>query len=1692
MLKPLLRTIPTLSGNVKLACFLTDYQKENIDNFSCYVRVAKLFPLSSVLSQRNIEANLLYSTYDYDLKKYFAYYSQYFYDDVFEYDKKNFIILDKTDSQKNRNTDFEFGCKRVSYQKNDTQFAFYAPIYVESLDDMPDAFNIYITLKNNFYNISKTIKVKIKEESKYNYLGIYFRKYLEQLDSNVVFCNTGTNQAVYSGIDLENGGFVKKLDNIIAKAFNKQNTINNFDAIISNGFQRNKLAIRQIFPFCFYFNVNDILNDDELRKLKNARVFIKGEWVKDGKSIPFYDIDMNYQYLYENPYLLNSKTGNFIYKKSTKNIMNLGYPSLNEAMYSGYRYSNKINLKYNRWKLKYSSDEHPYITNLSPAFSINQNSTYRYGTFPEKYYILNLITDVNNNVIVPIGNSAFVKSSPYYKDLNLLNNYYSIMNNNCSTWYSLVDDDNIYDKDIWKDTEDNKVYYNGILYNFSKIYDEYPEIKDKIDKFAVITKIHFNPLNENKLSDIKKVDTTLFTSEKYITDKTAWITDSLSKKINDGPEEFSKLSEFYLKADSIRNGNSQLVFDKIFIKNESNNGDFIDMLAEGYDIYELNVYYKYSDILRLLNKDENEELLSIFKLDETVSNFIEGFELIPAYTLNNLLHENNKDILFEKHDEAQWILDNLYFSQHGNYYKTPYDRDTVKSLIKEYGDDKYLIPFYIQQKFISKSNLISLLYEYYKDAYTSKFNYINENISKFEYHPRLKDDKSATYCADVFKKKDDCIGNHYGNNIPVDKKDDDVIYLDPYNMNNVIKAYNYKYKTSYPLISFTNSITTYAKFLNMKHLLYYISDLYKDVNNKEDLMELFNSLYIKKRVIYSNMDYETLDFKDQYIHISRLYNRYRPLTLEEKLNILDGQTVTIQIDNASKENLSNDISQYGTGIYLKTSDHYSGKSHILCKDVTDISDFNSNNDGYSFTISFNNNEYHDKDFYYIPTFYVRTGYADDLETNDNLFTELYTYIKDYIYNQDNSLYKYLTNKLISDLERYEVDDIDLNEIQVIGSRQSKKKLGFDTESEINKQELKTKLKKIKKILTQLIYSISDKVYYKNYIDYDPSIQNPVKYKYIKYNNYTGINDYVFLDNIYLKKELIKGNIDIPTYVINDEGEFIPLGYNEEEFCVLRNKNDEDYRLYIKSILSHFTTDIVFYEEDNYYKFSQNYLNHNDIDSIVGIPDLDGIYDSQFAFEVCYRKTFIRLDQTIFDLIHLDDSKQPYKDLYLYRFYKEDEYPSAIRFYYTNENIFNYEELSNCLYPLFNDIHLQDKIYSAIYSEYNQSNIYEVTRGSETNYRYNSTDIKYMLDISELDIDKSRFETYDIIDSCYSTYSYVCDDLNIYDKYGINTKTVLSTYSYTYTYSYTKSELYTDTNTSYTILNTYEGIGQNIGYNYITYGFVMIDGYCDNTQSSFNIVDTKYKSKKYFTYINESNIYNSFDLNTYFNLLVPFSKMNLYNNLLKYKDLIIAPRKYNITTYYKQTELYDDAQNVYAYNINYRTGKIDSITLQRYFDNIVPYIKETNVLYSTYCLKFKNYKYPNENITFNEDIFYPENINIYNYDKLKVYNSDNSYEMFEPIEYKFLNDSKLINLPEKFEIDIPGKYTYDELLELEKKENVIKTFKTYILKDGLNTFDDNQILFLYNRYKIIYDTNCIGLNLSKTDKIYTLKYKFSLL
>ena len=178
MIKPLIRVIPTYSGNVKIVCTTSDYIKstdKEYDVYDCFVRGAVLSPLSHTIYDKKIEANLLSSNYSYDLKEYYKYYNNVFFSNGMSFDDNNIQKFDGLNPIYDRNIDLEMGCGRVLNVKNNHEFEFFAPVYVDDPNDLPDAFIIDMVFTNKDRKLYKRMKVNIMDhpKDKRNYLFHY-------------------------------------------------------------------------------------------------------------------------------------------------------------------------------------------------------------------------------------------------------------------------------------------------------------------------------------------------------------------------------------------------------------------------------------------------------------------------------------------------------------------------------------------------------------------------------------------------------------------------------------------------------------------------------------------------------------------------------------------------------------------------------------------------------------------------------------------------------------------------------------------------------------------------------------------------------------------------------------------------------------------------------------------------------------------------------------------------------------------------------------------------------------------------------------------------------------------------------------------------------------------------------------------------------------------------------------------------------------------------------------------------------------------------------------------------------------------------------------------------------------------------------------------------------------------------------
>ena len=826
MFKPLLKTLPSLSGNIKIACKLDGYKSIGQNTYECFVNEANLIPLSHNLYDHNIKINLKNNSYEYDIKNFYNYYSDIFYKTNFDYSKVNIPIIDFTSQINDTNKDFQYGCKRVSYLKsNGNQFAFYAPIYAENLEDID---NKVFRIKVIFEKTNKLVKyINIPISSKYNsvfnenYLINYIEKYYSKIDSKVLYFSPSYKN-MYYGINLLEGGFIRVEDNISSNLYNKYYTINDFDCIINNGFKRNSIAIKQIFNLSFYFNPYNILTEYEKQLYKNCIVKISGRWYNGDNKVDFYDFSDNYNLFTEKVFKMRDKQFNYFIV--SKNIMNLSYPAFNEASSENFKYINTVSKNYNRWKLKYSNDENPYITNLNFAFSMNQDSLYTYKEYPQFYNPLYCTCSRNNNEEYEM---IFSNTNKEYN--NILNekhisSFFNVLTKEDNSNEYLDIFDSKY-QGFWGDInkEDNKIYYQGILYDFNQFYQKY-NINTPLDKFSIFVIPEFSYVLNNEYNNIYKTIKFLY-----------------NIKLEDNQN-----IDYDFVNNNLENIQNYVTLEK------DDKGDYI-YNPSILQYSNSNEYYDVNDIkIKLYNEHYN---INIFN-DEIV----DGYKLLDVYWSNNIISNLFEDIIeiyntkeysdktifrhsrFTDYDSIYTISDKLYFSIYPS--KTKYNLLENYSII---GTENRRINLYYKTQFIKKIDLP---------------NEINiDGLNKYYYSTGLyNEEDNLVYTGPLFIKQSFTERN-YGeytrtirtedeNNIDlikeIEDENTDVIYVDAYNLPRVIDdVYGKGYADSHTG-DFEIKANCVCKFLNKEHINVYFEKLHKEFENDltQSLENILNTIYI--------------------------------------------------------------------------------------------------------------------------------------------------------------------------------------------------------------------------------------------------------------------------------------------------------------------------------------------------------------------------------------------------------------------------------------------------------------------------------------------------------------------------------------------------------------------------------------------------------------------------------------------------------------------------------------------------------------------------------------------------------------------------------------------------------------------------------------------------------------------------------
>lgn len=719
MFKSLLQTIPSISGNFTLACKLNNFEYNKNHEYVSYINDALLMPLDNNYNlTKDVTINLINGKYEYDIMKYFKEISSYFYSDTY---LKNNNIFEVYSEDKlfnlpdNRDKNFEFGCKHISYNKYKYQYQFFAPIYINNVDDLPDEF--IIEIYNNTTSLIKKIRIPINIKSSKNKLKIYLTKFINKIQNNIpIVWNFKDNKIIYKNvIDCKNGGLINFTSyNVVQNADNHQTIINDIDNLICHNYSSNNIIMSECIPLSFIFNINDLLSENDYYYYYFNQFSILGYYIKDGIKCNYYNFSTNYHFNYF-PYSIYDNLSNDFNHKLFNLFDNNVIYSLKEGTNYKLYYQNTFKNKYCQWKL-YESDS--YIINLNTVFTYNHIS----NKFPIFKNIL------NNNL------KGLFSNSTLYLPINNFINYYTIneqkqynllLNNNYSNWYTI--DKNLNDNYILKNyksicysVNNNSTFINGIKYYIGDTNIKY-------------FNIFLNPIIEDYNEDLilgnvileRKVTNLGLSYYNYISENNEYYqpcqiddnnsdTDIVYVKYN--------MSKKYIESNrNLVNGLIQDLYHNLF---KDDNDELFADLANLYKIFNLVI----NPDSNLFNKDLHHKQINNIKnyfIDNVSVIFDLYFPDIVGYEkLNISIYNLDQNQLYKLFNKDKNLMNNIYFSLPNKKEK----QNLYYSLINNLIDYEYLvtnnITLFKKKPFIEINNIDQLYINLFGEdgLYTNLYN----------------------------------------------------------------------------------------------------------------------------------------------------------------------------------------------------------------------------------------------------------------------------------------------------------------------------------------------------------------------------------------------------------------------------------------------------------------------------------------------------------------------------------------------------------------------------------------------------------------------------------------------------------------------------------------------------------------------------------------------------------------------------------------------------------------------------------------------------------------------------------------------------------------------------------------------------------------------------------------------------------
>lgn len=298
----LYRTNVLLGGQMKYDIII-DNKKGNL-----FVNDFHITPISRAVSyNKYIVDNLMNYSHQENIKRFYHTISSSFYKDYTNPQLTSLYPLPNEFDKETSETTYEMGCRRMErYQLYGKQFEFFCPIWLEQIENMSQIkFVFQISSKNGKPDpiTTKTLSFDILEDSPSNHTKFieYMNNYIEYIKlkngCDWVF-DINKKNCVVGGLNVNNGLVSEvKLLNFFDDLTYRERPLLEFNNMIINELNKNKLITKQLFNFNFCFNLEDLLQSFLFEEMNKYPLRINIKVLIDDVELKVMDIYSNHEYI---------------------------------------------------------------------------------------------------------------------------------------------------------------------------------------------------------------------------------------------------------------------------------------------------------------------------------------------------------------------------------------------------------------------------------------------------------------------------------------------------------------------------------------------------------------------------------------------------------------------------------------------------------------------------------------------------------------------------------------------------------------------------------------------------------------------------------------------------------------------------------------------------------------------------------------------------------------------------------------------------------------------------------------------------------------------------------------------------------------------------------------------------------------------------------------------------------------------------------------------------------------------------------------------------------------------------------------------------------------------------------------------------------------------------------------------------